>query len=143
MPRDDEGLEHLILDDTDGETRTRKPDKQQNKRRPERTPPFPEQFVRLPVSWFIGRDRPGPFGDPCSRLFLLILHLSRWGRLSIPLTDAVVSQVGISRQNKWKLLRRLEKDGWIVVERDGNKAVVAYPILYTGPAAQSDRTTPA
>jgi hypothetical protein len=93
---------------------------------------LPEPFVRVPVSWFTTDPRPYPFEGPRGRLFLLILHLSRWGQRPVALTEAVTSQVGVTRKNKSKLLRRLEGDRWIVVERDGNKAVVVRPIVIAG-----------
>ena len=60
-----------------------------------------------------------------------VLHGSKMTTTKKPvvLTDAITRQVCVSRQNKWKILRRLEKDRWIVVERDGNKAVVVRPIV--------------
>jgi hypothetical protein len=98
----------------------------------ERMRRLPESFVRVPVSWFTTDPRPYPFEGPRGRLFLLILHLSRWGTRPVVLTDTITRQVYVSRQNKWKLLRRLEKDRWIVVERDGNKAAIVRPIVIAG-----------
>ena len=98
----------------------------------ERLRRLPEPFVRVPVSWFTTDPRPYPFEGPRGRLFLLILHLSRWGRKSVTLTESITHQIGVSRQNKWKLLRQLERDRWIVIERDGNKAVAVRPIVVAG-----------
>lgn len=94
--------------------------------------PLREPFVRVPVRWFTIDPRPYPFEGPRGRLFFLILHLSRWGQRPVALTENITRQIGVSRQNKWKLLRRLEKDRWIVVERDGNKAVAVRPLVIMG-----------
>jgi hypothetical protein len=51
----------------------------------ERLDRLPTAFVRVPVSWFTTDLRACPFGQR-ERLFLLLLHLSRWGQRPVPLT---------------------------------------------------------
>ena len=88
-------------------------------------------FVRVPVSWFTTDPRPCPFGQR-ERLFLLLLHLSRWGQRPVTLTTAVVKEIGLSRAERWRHLRRLEAERWITIERDGNKSVVVHPVVIAG-----------
>ncbi len=100
----------------------------------ERMRRLPLPFVRVPVSWFTSDDdpRPCPFDGPRGRLFLLLLHLSRWGQRPVVLTTTVAEQIGLSRAVRWKHLRQLERDRWVAIERDGNKAVVVRPIVLAG-----------
>ena len=89
--------------------------------------PLSTSFVRVPLRWFTDDPRPCPFGQR-ERLFLLLLHLSRWGQRPVTLTSAVAQQIGLSRTERWRYLEQLEVGGWVHVERDGRKAVVVCPI---------------
>lgn len=92
---------------------------------------LPAPFVRIPTSWFTTDPRPSPFGQR-ERLFLLLLHLSRWGQRRVVLTTAVAEQIGLSRNARWRQLERLESDGWVRIERHGGKAVAVHPIVIAG-----------
>lgn len=94
---------------------------------------LPVWFVRIPVSWFNGSDpRPYPFEGERGRLFLFLLHLSRWGQRPVTLTSAVTAQLGQSRWDRSRHLKRLEADGWVHVVREGHKAMVVRPIVLAG-----------
>ena len=94
---------------------------------------LPVWFVRVPVSWFDGSDpRPFPFVGERGRLFLFLLHLSRWGQRPVTLTSAVAAPIGQSRQTRSRYLRQLEAEGWVHVVRDGHKTAVVRPIVLAG-----------
>src|SRR4051812_27109637 len=119
MPFDNESLENVILDETDGETLSQKSAKKSNKRKMPRLPPG---YVRVPVSWFMTYQRPCPFGQR-ERLFLWLLHETRFGTRSVTLTSNVIKNVELSRQERWRYLKQFEADGWVCIERDNKKAV--------------------
>jgi hypothetical protein len=104
---------------------------QQPQRDPERLRPLPMMFVRVPVSWFTTDPRPTPFGQR-GRLFLLLLHLSRWGQRPVALTSSIAQQIGLSGKERRRHLAQLEADGWVRVTRNGHKALVACPIILAG-----------
>jgi hypothetical protein len=89
---------------------------------------LPAPFVRVPVFWFTTDPRPCPFGQR-ERLFLLLLHLSRWGQRPVTLTSAVAKEIGLSRQRRLQILKQLEAEGWIRVTRNGRRALVVCPII--------------
>jgi hypothetical protein len=125
----------LYVDPAKPDTPESQNSQQQRPKRPsaEHMRRLPMLFVRVPVSWFTGDDpRPCPFEGPRGRLFLLLLHLSRWGQRPVILTTTVAEQIGLSRAVRWKHLRQLERDRWVAIERNGNKAVVVRPIVLAG-----------
>ena len=116
------------------------PDEDENEQQPplrrssaERLGRLSVPFVRVPVSWFDGSDpRPYPLIGERGRLFLLLLHLSRWGKRSVALTSAVAAQIGQSRKERSRHLKRLETEGWVNITRQGRKAIVVRPIALAG-----------
>lgn len=134
MPRNQyEDLERQILDPDDDEDEGEQEQARPVERANRQMRRLPVWFVRVPVSWFDGSDpRPYPFDGERGRLFLFLLHLSRWGQRPVTLTSAVTAQLGQPRWNKSRHLKRLEADGWVHVARDGHKAVVVRPIVRAG-----------
>jgi len=98
------------------------------KRRVGRIPRLNENYVRVPASWFTGGPRQSPF-DQRGRLFLLLLHLSRFGARPVVLTSSVVKQLGITRQRRLQIIEQLEADGWVQITRDGRRALAVCPIV--------------
>jgi hypothetical protein len=120
-----------VLDEDEDKLEQVRPADRKRQKRPGAEPMrrLPTPFVRVLVSWFTTDLRPYPFVGQRGRLLLLLLHLSRWGQQPVTLTSAVAEQIGLSRSGRWRHLERLEADGWISVERDGQKAVVVRPII--------------
>jgi hypothetical protein len=97
----------------------------------ERLHRLPTAFVRVPVSWFTTDPRACPFGQR-ERLFLLLLHLSRWGQRPVTLTSAVAKPIGLSRQHRLQVLNQLEADGWVQITHHGRRTLVVCPITIVG-----------
>ena len=126
MQHNDLAAELLIAEPPEGQLPLQQP-----QRRPERLLRLPASFVRVPVSWLTTDPRPCPFGQR-ERLFLLLLHLSRWGQRPVTLTSADAQQIGLSRKERRRHLAQLEADGWVRVTRNGHKALVVCPIIVAG-----------
>jgi hypothetical protein len=126
MQPDDLAAELLIPEPPEAQAPSQPP-----RRGPERLRRLPAPFVRVPVSWFTIGPRACPFGQR-ERLFLLLLHLSRWGQRPVALTSAVAQQIGLSRKERRRQLAQLEADGWVRVMRNGHKALVVCPIIIAG-----------
>jgi hypothetical protein len=121
----------LEVDEAEQE-QSRPADRKRLNRSAERLGRLPTAFVRVPVSWFTTDHRPCPFG-PQERLFLLLLHLSRWGQKPVTLTSAVTRQIGLSRQQRLQILKRLEAEGWVRITRRGRRALIVNLITIAGP----------
>jgi hypothetical protein len=127
MQHDDLTSELLIPEPPEA----RLPPQPRHRSEPLRLRRLPAMFVRVPVSWFTTDPRPCPFGQR-ERLFLLLLHLSRWGQRPATLTSSATKQIGLSRQRRLQILEQLEAEGWIRAARDGRRALVVCPITIAG-----------
>jgi hypothetical protein len=93
--------------------------------------PLSDPYVRVPLQWLVSPCRDHVFA-PEARLFLLLLYRSHWGQRGVKLTDAVAAEVGIPGKTKRDALRRLERKGWVRVERQERlEAPVVWPLLET------------
>ena len=99
--------------------------------RPQPLKRLPTHFARVPLLWFTKPPRKHLFG-PRQRLFLLLVYRSHFGQRGVRLTNALAAEIGISRRSKHKCLQRLEDDGWIRVERDGQQVPTVWPIVISG-----------
>jgi hypothetical protein len=91
---------------------------------------IPPGWVRVCVPWFTTAERPCPFGQR-ERLFLLLLHMSRFGARPVNLTSAATEGIGLSRKERWRYLQQFEADGWVRVERDGLKSATVHMLNLT------------
>jgi hypothetical protein len=132
MPRDDEiDLRALLLPEPEA---LREPGTSEvrPRREAQRLRRLQKLFARVPLSWVNGEDpRPTPFGA-CERLLLLLLIRSHWGQREVKLTNAMVDQIGVSRQEKFTCLVRLECQGWVRVKRDGQRTPLVRPVVISG-----------
>jgi DNA-binding MarR family transcriptional regulator len=93
--------------------------------------PLPEAYVRVPLQWLTDPSK-GHVFEPEARLFLLVLYRSHWGQKGVQLTDAVAAEVGVAGSTKRQALNRLERKGWVRVERHERlEAPVVWPIIVT------------
>jgi hypothetical protein len=119
----------VLDEDEDGQEQARPADRKRLKRAgTERMRRVSAPFVRVLVSWFTTDPRARGIHSR-ERLLLLLLHLSRWGLRPVALTSAATKQIGITRQERLRLLGELEELGWIQVTRDGRKALVVCPLI--------------
>src|SRR5215469_9104305 len=72
-----------------------------------------DPFVRVKLSWITD---PGLF-TARGRLFLWLLHQSRWGQHEVRVTAARAAEIGISARNQSRHVRQLEGDGRVRVNR--------------------------
>jgi hypothetical protein len=75
-------------------------------------------FVRVSLPWILDQS----LFSAKARLFLLLLHESRWGQRRVHLTGAMAARVGLSKRTKNNNVRQLECEGWVLVERSGKAA---------------------
>jgi hypothetical protein len=123
MPLED--LSDIILGpDDEPPNRARK----RRQGRVERLRSLPGPYVRVPIQWLCKPCRDHVF-RPKERLFLYVLYRSHWGQRGVALTDAVIAEIGISRWNAYKILERLERKGWLRVERQPGRSRVMWPAV--------------
>jgi hypothetical protein len=60
---------------------------------------------------------------PKIRLWHYLLYLSRYGKREVTLTNATVAEIGLTRQHKWRALKRLGVEGRVTLENSGNETV--------------------
>jgi hypothetical protein len=95
-------------------------------------PRLPGLYARVPLQWLTNPCREDVF-EPEARLFLYLLLRSRWGQRGVHLTNAVATEIRISALVKRRALGRLERKGWVRVERHpGHGAPTVWPIVISG-----------
>jgi DNA-binding MarR family transcriptional regulator len=95
----------------------------------ERLRPLPGPHVRVPLQWLTKPGREHAF-EPEQRLLLYVLYRSYWGQRGVKLTNAVAGEIGMSRTTKTRVLGRLERKGWIRIERSApHEAPIVWPIV--------------
>lgn len=99
--------------------------------RAKRLQSLPDMFVRVPLQWLVKPCRPHLF-EPKTRLFLYVLYKSHWGPRGVRLTDAFALEIGMPGRTKREAITRLERDGWVRVERTDFLAPVVWPIAIAG-----------
>jgi hypothetical protein len=127
-------LDDILLGPDDDEPPNRKKRKGQ-KDRPQqvgRLQPLPGQFVRVPIQWICQPRRGKYLYPPAVRLHLYLLHLSRWGQRGVPVTSAFRAEIKVSRKSTYQILKRIERQGWVRIERHAGHALVAWPVILAG-----------
>jgi hypothetical protein len=81
-----------------------------------RIPRSREAYVKTPLSALARRSNDDIFPQLTRLCFYLQLR-SREGQLPVALTNDAMLDFGISRRQKYRLLRRLEKDGWVTIDQ--------------------------
>ena len=89
---------------------------------------LPDPFVRVRVAWL---TEPGLFG-PKERLFLWLLHASRWGQRKVKLTADKTAEIGITSGHQSRYVRELERGGWVSVEQPRPRAALIVTVLVSG-----------
>ena len=125
MPGKQNDHEELFIG-PDDEAPNRPPPK--GRKRVGRLPALPGPHVRVPIQWITKPDRRGYVCPPETRLFLYLLYRSYWGQQGVALTSAVAAEIGLSRWGGYRALDRLERSGWVRVERHPGRALVVWPI---------------
>lgn len=111
------------------EERQQTPAQDEKPARTRRLRPLPEAYVRVPVQW-LTNPRRGHVFAPEARLFLYVLYRSHWGQHGVKLTAAVAAEAEMPDKTKRDALRRLERKGWVRVERQERlDAPVVWPII--------------
>jgi hypothetical protein len=110
----------------DDEPPNRKP--KRGRRRVARLQPLPGIFVRVPLQWLCNPCREHIF-KPEGRLFLYLLHHSRWGQRGVMLTSAAAAEIGLSRYAMYRAIEQLERKGWVRVIRRPGCALEVWPIV--------------
>jgi hypothetical protein len=124
VPLDDLGDIFLGPDDVPP-NRARKKTRQRIGRLPLLSGPH----VRVPIQWICQQRRDEYLFHPECRLFLYVLYRSHWGQVGIPVTNAFRSAINVSRDGCYKIIERLERRGWIAVERCPGHALVVRLII--------------
>jgi len=58
-----------------------------------------------------------------------VLYRSHWGQRGVALTNAVAAEIEVPERTKRDLLDRLERKGWVRVERHSGRAPVVWPLV--------------
>jgi hypothetical protein len=91
-----------------------------------RLPPLPGPHVRVLTQWLSHPRREHVFQAE-QRLFLYVLYRSHWGQLGVTLTRAAIAEIGAPRRTLYDAICRLERKGWIRVERRPGRVLVVWP----------------
>jgi hypothetical protein len=95
----------------------------------------PVPFVRVPIS-AVSDER---FGiEPRTRLWLLLLHESRWGKREVELTAMLAAKAGLSRWTKSRLAHDLERRGLIRIKRNGHNSALKIAVIDPATLPRSD-----
>jgi hypothetical protein len=93
-----------------------------------RLSPLPGAFARVPIQWLRKPGRDHIF-RPQERLFIYLLYRSHWGQRGVPLTDALITEIGITRRNAQKIVQNLTRAGWVRVEQQPGHLSVVWPVV--------------
>jgi hypothetical protein len=93
---------------------------------------LPGPYVRVPLQWICKQRRGNYLFGAEVRLFLYALYCSYWGQRGVPLTQAFRDEINVSRDGAYKIVERLESQGWLRVERCPGHAMVVWPVVITG-----------
>lgn len=93
--------------------------------RTSRLPRMTVKFLRIPLLW-IADER---LFSPNSRLFLLLLHESRWGQRQVILTTAKAAMAKVSSRHKLRCLRQLEEAGLVRIDQVGHASAIVTVLL--------------
>jgi hypothetical protein len=98
-------LEQQTLTDDEDEAETKLPRT--------RMPHLRDRFVRVKEAWIEDRSLFTAKG----RLFLQLLHESRWGQREVRVTATGAAKIGITHRHQSRYVRELERDGRVSVDR--------------------------
>jgi hypothetical protein len=92
-------------------------------------------YARSWLPWLTNRQFDAAY-PPITRLWLYLLIRSKEGRHRLSLTNAMAAEIGIDRYQKYRLLRQLERAGFVAVDRVGRSApAVTVKLLPPPPCA--------
>lgn len=127
--REEELLRDILLDpeSEDGDAAANR-----QRDRAQQLQPLPGPFARVPLQWLLKPHKPSPY-RPQERLFTYLLYRSHWGQRAVALTDELAAEIGIDPSTKRRIVRRLERDGWLRVSWEGrSRAMVVTMLVHSG-----------